>query len=505
MTFLRKSLILLVGGLAAICAVMFSPPAPRETAHQNAATLQQELLPLAGLGLLFALIVGVSCSVGMTGGIVAGLVCFAVLDLCAAFTVPRSAGVLYVNTPGTIVGAQIIQRALRLTFTKFPALTTFALGFKELDGRVESANLGQDVYSRVLNVSPITNFESGASDFNWSDVPGKLRNFRQIHHRFTAAEVNSTDLRYIDMAAQPMAIGLAQGLSAAMVGMVSRTNFNSTVNSISPVLSVASGWTYANTLVPLIGALNDRGVPDMGDRFILANSAVNGALLTDTNLVAALNNPANASVIQAGKFPQIQAGLQYGVYPNFAASDSNLIGLAGTPDALMYIARAPKSPDEVFAAAAAKAPFAWAIITDELTGFSVLVQQWIETNLAVNTRIVWLDGYQVGNATNMIRIINGVVSGTSGVPVATAKVTNPGYGYVNSSNVVTAPTVTVVPVGAGSGATAVATVDTVGGITGITISGGTGYTTGFTLTIAAAGGGKAAAPATATGTTSGLN
>lgn len=412
---------------------------------------------------------------------------------------------LGVNTPGTIVGAKIIQRALRMTFTKFPKLGLFSMGFKELDGSVSGASLNQDVKSRVLGVSPVTNFEAGASDFNWADVSGKLRNFRQIHHRFNAAEVNSTDLDYISAAADPMAIGLAQALTSSMFGMVSRSNFNSTVNTINPYLSVASGWTYANTIVPLIGMHNDRGIPDVGQRYLLVNSSVNGALLTDTTLVAALNNPANAETIKNGKLPTMQGGFLYDIYPAAAVADSNLIGISGTPDALMYVARAPKTPDEVFSAAASRAPFVWGIVTDPVTGFSVLVQQWIETNLAVNTRLVWLDGYAVGNTTNLVRLINGVVTGTSGVPVAAAKVTNPGYGYKNSSGVVTAPTVTVVPVGAGSGATAVATVDAVGAVTGITITGGTLYSSGFTLSIAPVGGGRCDADATATGTTSGLN
>lgn len=510
MSSLRTFIAFFVGGLAAIFAVLVQPPGAHNAT--NAATQQERLLvQVCGLSVVFGAIALASLAAGLHGGIAAGLACFVLLDaLCTPLAggIQRArGGMVCANTPGTIVGAKIIQAALRLTFTRFPALSTFSMGFKELDGTVEEANLGQDVRSRILAVSPVTNFNSGASDFSWQDVPGMLRNWRQVHHRFAGAEINSTDLNYINMAALPMATGLAQAISASMVGMVSRSNFNLTVNGILPYLSVASGWTYANTLVPLIGMHNDRGIPDVGARFLLANSAVNGALLADPNLVAALNNPANAEVIKSGKLPQIQAGFQYGIYPNFSAADSNLVGLSGTPDSLMYIGRAPKSPDaDIYGAAVSRAPFAYGIITDDMSGFSVLVQQWIEVDLSVNTRISWLDGYQVGNPNNLVRLVNGVVAGTSGVPVAAAKVTNPGYGYKNGSNVVTAPTVTVVAVGAGSGATAVATVDTVGAVTGITISGGTGYTSGFTLTIApVGGGGRCDAAATATGTTSGLN
>lgn len=411
---------------------------------------------------------------------------------------------IYANSNGTLYGTQIIRRAFQICFTAFPSLKAFSQGFKELDGSVEGAALGQDVVSRILVPSSVTNFGTAASDFSATDVTGKLRNMRQIYHKFTAAEVNSTQRNFIDESAMPMAIGLAQEITRAMAAMVSRSNFNAAVNSKNPYLSVASGWTFANTLLPLIGLLDDRGVPKMGQRFFMPNSAVNIALMGDSALYAAYNNSQNSKVISEGEMPQIVTGLKYEAFPALSPSDSNLVGFAGTPDALTYMARAPKTPDEAFAGAAARAPFVYGIITDEKSGFSVMVQQWIATDLSIHTRLAWIDGYSVGNTRNLIRLINGVVAGTSGVPVAAATVTNPGYGYTNGT-VVTAPDVTVVAVGAGSGATATATVDTVGAVTGITVAAGTGYTSGFTLTITPASGGRCDAPATATGATSGLN
>lgn len=402
---------------------------------------------------------------------------------------------LGVNSLGTLSGTIVIQRALELTFTKFPRLGAFAKGFKELDGRVASANLGQSVASRLLQVSSITNFESGAQNFTTTDVTGTLRNFRQIHHRFTAAEVNSTDRRLIDEAAMPMAIGLAKGIVDAYAAMVSRQNFNTTTNSTGPTLTVASGWSYANTLVPLMGALDQRGVRDAG-RYFLASGAVNQALLVDPLVVAALNNPANANAIQTGILPQIISGLSYDKYPVLPNTDSNLLGFAGTPDAIMYLARAPMTPDEVFGEAAARAPFAYGIITEPTTGFSVMVQQWMETNLSINTRLVWLDGVEVGNPNNLVRLVSAVVTGTSGT-ITGATVTNPGYGYRDNTGAIGAPTVTISG-GGGTGATATATVDAVGGVTAITITApGSGYTTVPTITIAPSSGGRADGPATA--------
>lgn len=418
----------------------------------------------------------------------------AAANLGAIPQVPYALGVT--NGLGTLAGTMVIRRALELTFLQFPLVKQFSMGFKELDGSVESANLGQPVVSRILVPSTVSNFDSGASAFNATDVNGVLRNWRQIHHEFNAAEIQSTDRNLVDEAARPMAIGLAQAIVNSLGYFVSRQNFNLTVNSQAPTVTVASGWSYANTVVPLMGALDERGVPNHGTRFFLAKGSVNQALLVDPLIIASFNNPANGNAIATGKLPEITSGLRYDKFIGMPNTDSNLLGFAGTPDALMYMARAPKTPDEIFATAAGKAPFAWGIITDENSGFSVLVQQWITTGMKVNTRISWLDGYGVGNANNLVRLVSAVVTGTSGT-ITGATVTNAGYGYVNSSGVVTAPDVAISG-GGGTGATATATVDTVGAITAITITAaGSGYTTVPTITITPTTGGRSDGIATA--------
>ena len=435
----------------------------------------------------------------MVGAVAAGAM--HVYQAAATIGMPVTPLALGANSLGTLVGTHVIQRALELTFARFPALSAFSMGFKELDGSVESASLGQDVVSRIRGTSTVTNFGTAASDFAMTDVPGKLRNWRQVYHAFSAAECNSTNLRLIDQTAEPMALALAQEIVRSMAAMVSRYHFNATVNSKNPYLEVASGWTYANTLVELIALMDDRGINPTG-RYFLANSAVNGALLKDTNLVNALNAPWNAEAMKTGKMASIVTGLEYDKFPALSPTDANLVGFAGTRDALLYIARAPKSPDEVFSAAASRAPFNYGIIIEPNSGFAVMVQQWIDTGLKVHTRLVWLDGYSIGNTTNLVRLVTGNVSGTAGTIVA-GKVTNPGYGYVNSSGVVTAPDVTISG-GGGTGATATATVDTVGAVTGITITAaGTGYTTVPSITLAPVSGGRTDAPATASVTVAG--
>jgi hypothetical protein len=426
-----------------------------------------------------------------------------VLQAAQASGMPVVRLALGANALGTLSGTIVIQRALELTFQRFPQLRLFAKGFKELDGRVAQAKLNQQVVSRIHVPSSVSTFGTAASDFNATDVPGKLRNFRQIYHAFSPGEVNATERNLIDEAALPMATGLAINITASVAKQVSRANFNVTSNGQAGHIAVASSWGYANTTNALRTALNKRGVPNNGQRFMVANADVDGSLLTDPLIVAALNNPANQLAIQRGDLPEITSGLRYGAFDGLVGADGNLLGFAGTPDALMYVARAPMTPDEVFSEAAARAPFVYGIVTEPMTGFSVMVQQWVGTDLKVHTRLAWLDGLEIGNANNLVRLVSGNASGTTG-QITGLTVINPGYRYVNSSGAITAPTVTITG-GGGSNAAATATVDSEGGITGFTITNaGSGYTSVPTVTITPASSGRFEGEASAVATVGGL-
>ncbi|MDF3056795.1 MAG: hypothetical protein K0R17_1010 [Rariglobus sp.] len=408
-----------------------------------------------------------------------------------------------VNSPGTLAGTLVLQRALELTFTLFPELKQFGLGFKDVDPMAAGALLGQPVVSRIQALSTVSNFDTAATSYSTTDVPGILSNFRQIYHKFTVGEINATNRALIDEAAYPMAVSLAKAIVDNLASLVSRANFGTTVNGQLPTVTVASDWGYANTLLPLMGALDERGVPDNGKRYFLARGTVNQSLLDDPLIVAGINNPMNANAIATGKLPEITSGLRYGKYVGMPNPDGNLLGFAGTPDALMYIARAPRTPDEVFAGAASRVNFVYGIVTDPNSGFSVMVQQWIETNLSCHTRLAWMDGLAVGNPNNLVRLVSGVVAGTAGVASA-IKVTNPGYGYRDSTGAYAAPTVSFSG-GAGASLAATAAIDAVGAVTGITITNaGTGYTSVPTVILTKPAGGSYEGPASAVAVISGL-
>lgn len=293
------------------------------------------------------------------------------------------------NSLGTLNSAIIIQRALELVFTKRPLLKNISLGFKNLDGSVSGAKLGQEVLARIKTIPTVGDFGDGPTAATTTDVPVTLDQEKEIHHEFTREEYNGTDRQLVDEAAEPMAVALANHMVDAIAALWVDANFSNNT-------TVASAWTYTNTLVVLRKALQSRGAPEDG-RFFVANSDVYAALLTDPVVVAALNNPANGNAIQTGKLPMV-AGLAIDEYPSLPSAD-NLIGFAGTPDSTVYAARAHKDPREILP----NAPFPgnFGIVTEPKTGLSIAVTEWIDAaTLNANVRLSWIYGVAKGNANN---------------------------------------------------------------------------------------------------------
>lgn len=421
------------------------------------------------------------------------------------------------NNLGTLQASQIIlQRAMTLCFTRFPQLRLFCKGFKELDGSVTQMGLGQTATTRKLGDSALGNFGDSASGFTATDLSLALRNFPQIYHKFTVEEINqSGKIDLLDMISLPVGIKLASAITARVAALVSNAHFNTTKNSQAPYLEVASGWTRANTILALQKMCNERGIPENismptingvasypdSNRFAIINSDVNAALLADQMIVSEMNNAANAEAIKNGRLPMV-SGFDFFTYPQMPNTDGNLIGFAGCADALAYVARAPKTPWDLMPDLPKTALMA--VVQDSLTGFQVLIIiEGQVGDLSVHMRVVWLDGLGVGNTDNLVRLVNGVASGSSGTIVGLT-VTNGGYAYRNGSGAYTAPVVSFSG-GGGTGAAATATISANGAVTGLTITNpGSGYTSPPTVVFTPASSGTAAGVATAIATVGGL-
>ena len=388
------------------------------------------------------------------------------------------------NTLGTLSGTLVLQKALELTFRKRPNLNLVSLGFKDLDGKANAAMLNQSVVSRIKTVATVNDFGTGAGNVVDTDVTCTLNAKKEIHFALTPDEYNATDRNLVEELAQPMAVGLANYIVDAQRDLWLERYFPNT--SGNNQLTVASGWTYANTLVAARTKMAKLGIP-ADKRFLAANADVYGALLGDTTVVANLYNPNNNSAIMNGQLPRVSdmalaeypdvsvnagasaaiasantstevitcsaahgfvtgqrvnltvtSGLTgltdgtsyYVIYVSattlkLATTSANAvagtavnitadgtgtltdcrIGFAGSPDSTVYLARPMRDPREL----APGLPFNgnMGYITDPVTGFTVLVTQWINTDtLVLNSRMSWLEGRAVGNPNNGIIIYN---------------------------------------------------------------------------------------------------
>lgn len=303
---------------------------------------------------------------------------------------------VYENALGTLSGSLIIQEALDIVFNQLPDLNFIAMGFRNLDGRVDNALLGQSVISRIQVPYSVQNFTDEPQDVTDSDVTVALTARKKIEVRFTPTQYNSTDRDLLREAAKPIVLGLIQYVIAAQAALWLNANYENKV-------IVAAAWDYDNTLRALKKSLDDRGVLDVGERFLVPGSAVYDSLLADDRVVAAFNNPANGEAIKTGKLPML-LGLAVKQYNQLPGNGENLVAVAGTPDSSVYVARAPKNPEDM--AAGLKFPGVLNYVEEPRTGFRCMVVQYIEPDTEnVHTRLSWLEGRAVGNPNNLTRLV----------------------------------------------------------------------------------------------------
>lgn len=288
------------------------------------------------------------------------------------------------NATGTLSGTLVLQKALELVFTKRPLLKMISLGFRELDGQVENALKDQAVTTRIQGIPTVNNFGTGATDTADTDVSVTLNQFKEVHHAFTAAEINATDRNLVEEAAEPMAVAIGNHVVDAIAALWIAGNFSNST-------TVASGWSRSNTILALKAALDGRGVPD-SNRFFAFSTAVDTALQGDSLIVAEQNNARNADAIMKGELPTV-SNFAMAPYPAIPTT-GNMVGFAGHKQSTVFAARAPKNPEDVMPGV--QFPGSIGYVEDPVTGFRVMVNQWIGTDLKCHTRLVFLYGVAAG-------------------------------------------------------------------------------------------------------------
>lgn len=308
------------------------------------------------------------------------------------------------NTLGTLASALIVQRALALTFTKRPLLKRFSL---DLTGG-EVAKLGQVVTSRIKTVPTVTDFSQTPTDVNLTDVNVTIDKFKQVYVQFTPQQLASTDRDLVEEQAEPMAVAIANYLVDDAATLFSDANYPDPGNGIpsgKTVCTVAN--TAYSTLVAIRKALVKRGVPEGFKKFGMVNSDVYEKLLNDPlcNRAAKVTEMGNdpistGELTAAGGIAGFEAISEF---PGLPTTD-NMLGAFGSPDAVVLASRIPRDPRSVLPGV--NVPFNLGTVTDPGSGFTVMVQEWIGTDLAANVRLCFMHGRAKGNPNNLQRQVS---------------------------------------------------------------------------------------------------
>ena len=291
------------------------------------------------------------------------------------------------NALGTLSSAVIIQRALELVYTRRPMLRAICTDLSD-----EVVDYGQTINTRLRGIATVNDFGTGATDRADTNVAVTMNRFKEVHHAFTAVELSSTKRDLVTESAQPLAIAIANHMVDAVGALWLAANYtNATTETIA-------NHDYA-TLTGVRKALSGRGIHEPWH--YVANADAYEKFITDPTIIDASKNPGQ-DVIASANLRGV-AGFE-GIYEYPAMINTgNLVGVAFHPDAAVLATRVPRNPETILPGA--KFPGTLGVVTEPTTGLSVMVNEWIGTDLTANVRLVWMYGVAVGNAAALQRVI----------------------------------------------------------------------------------------------------
>lgn len=301
------------------------------------------------------------------------------------------------NAFGTLSTAVVVQEALDLVFAMFPALTAISMDLSD-----QAVDFNQQVISRKLTVPAVSAFGSAAADITTTDVPVTINTHSQIRHTIPVATYSGTKRNLIAEQAQPLAIAIGSAMTAAASANWTNVNYGggSAQETAATTFPTASVLNY-NAMTVLRAVLNGRGVPQM-NRFAVVDSTRFSQLLQDPAIAYSYANPTDGKVIRQGVLTSV-AGFDVYEYPGLLStgvSAGSKLGVAGTKDSVVYAARVQKDPRDILQGA--PFPGAYGVITNETSGLSVLLSEWIDPiTMDANIRLSWMYGTAVGNSANL--------------------------------------------------------------------------------------------------------
>lgn len=276
------------------------------------------------------------------------------------------------NVLGTLAGNLIAQRTLDLIVSRRPMLLNVTADFSD-----QQAVKGQTIYTRTVGIPTVADFGSAASDTAVTDYTVALDQHKQAYFAFGAAEYLATNRNLVEEVAPALAASIGNALVDAVAALIT-TAFTSVTTGPASSKDFSALTTAAK-------ALNAAGAPDFG-RSMWVNADFAEALSNDEVIMEYLDGNNRTAY---GHWRNIKGFDDVWEYPALPTT-GNLIGFAFQRSALILATRVADNPERLVGAGY---PGTLQVITDPISGFSVLTDRWIEQNTRkVNTRIDVLFG-----------------------------------------------------------------------------------------------------------------
>lgn len=345
-------------------------------------------LLLATVALVAALVVALFT--GTVHGFVAGAVLYVAADLAVLPLVKHlvPTGALYANSLGTLSTGLILVEALSQAIKIRPALSMVTMDFSAVPA------LRNDVVrSRVIGSATVNNHGTGATDRTDTDVSVTLDGFKEIHHKFTAAEINATRRDLVAESARPIAEALADHWMDQLAALWASLTFTNST-------TIASASFEYSTLTDIREALNadSRAVPKKG-RFGVVNSSVFKYLLQDPLCNRTQKTEGNDPIAD-GELGRIAGFENIFEHPGLP-STNNTNGFFGHKETTILMVRPAANLQAMYPSIPADGNMGIISIPDpndpNKPGLSVLAIEKIDSiNLTVETKVAWLQGSAVG-------------------------------------------------------------------------------------------------------------
>lgn len=281
------------------------------------------------------------------------------------------------NVLGEVVGNIISQRTLALMVSQRPLIRGVMTDFSD-----HSAVKNQTVYTRLVTVPLAQDFGSASSETAVVDYPVVLSAHKEVKFTFQASEYLSTSRNIVEEHAQALAFGLGSHLVDTLAGLITDA-FTSETTGAAGDKDLAAITTAAK-------ALNKGKAPPV-DRTMWVNSDFAEALENDELVMEyADTDMANAY----GHWSNLKGFRHIWEYPELPSNSVNLVGFAFHKNALIMATRVAS---DIKAMRGENYPGLLEVVTDAVTGLSVLSDRWITSGTrAINTRLDVLYGFARG-------------------------------------------------------------------------------------------------------------